>query len=106
MLFTIPHLQLAAVFCSLALATASIDCLSELTHNEFAEFNGAPVTFKLGLLNATACGQYCERVKECQAWSYVEGGGECDLYSTSALSTTEIHQFVHGRCSGRTVEQN
>ena len=106
MLFTTSLLHLAAIFCSLTLATASADCLSELTYNEFASFNGAPITFKYGLLNATACGQYCERVKECQAWSYIEGGGECDLYSSPALSTTVIHQFAHGRCSDSPVEQN
>lgn len=100
MAFTFPALR-ALLLCSLALATASADCISEVTHNEFASFHGAPITFKLGLLNATACGQYCEKVPECQAWSYVEGGGECDLYSAPAVSTDPIQRFVHGRCEGK-----
>ena len=104
MLLTIPLLHLAAVLGSWTLATAT-DSLSKLTHNEFASFNGAPITFKYGLLNATACGQYCERVKDCQAWSYVEGGSECALYSSAALSTIAIQQFAHGRCSDSPAEQ-
>jgi hypothetical protein len=88
------------------LATALTGCLSKLTYNEFALFNGAPITFKYGLLNAAACGQYRERVKGCQAWLYVEGGGKCNLYSSPALSTTVINRFAHGRCSDSPVEQN
>ncbi|KAL3464836.1 hypothetical protein BJX64DRAFT_253842 [Aspergillus heterothallicus] len=97
MFSTFPALR-AVLLCSLALATASTNCVSDVTHNEFASFHGAPITFKLGLLNATACGQYCAKVPDCRAWSYVEGGGECDLYSAPAVSTDPVPRFVHGRC--------
>ncbi|KAG2026716.1 hypothetical protein GB937_001503, partial [Aspergillus fischeri] len=82
LLLKIPQIGLAAIFCSLSLATASIDCLSNVTYNQLGSFSGAPITFKVGLLNATACGQYCEKTKKCEASSYV-GGGESNVTSRS-----------------------
>jgi hypothetical protein len=106
MLLRIPQIGLAAVFCSLSLATASIDCLSKHHLQSIGVVQRCTITFKFGLLNAIACGQYCEKTKKCQAWSYVQGGGKCDLYPATALSTFSIRQFVHGYCSNITGEQS
>jgi hypothetical protein len=43
MVFTFPALQ-ALLLYSLALATASASCVSEVTHDEFASFHGAPIS--------------------------------------------------------------
>ncbi|PKX98030.1 uncharacterized protein P174DRAFT_426373 [Aspergillus novofumigatus IBT 16806] len=88
MLLRIPQIGLAAIFCFLSVATASADCLSNITYNQLGSFSSAPITFKFGLLNATACGQYCEKTKKCQAWSYVEGE------AANVTSTSDHNTFV------------